>query len=1116
MTDIPSFDAVMTPLAGRLVIEASAGTGKTWSLTRLVLRLVVEEAAPVGRILLVTFTKAATAELSARVKELLAAALAAAEGASSAGDLAPFFEHWKALGLADEDVKARLKAAVDNYDDAAVYTIHSFCQRMMKDFVFSQGGDFELVNGDVTPLINQTVEEFLRREVRRTKDAAVQNQLLKGKWVVVLKRLAQFSSRTMPDVLRLSDVEDAGKTKGKKPEIDPQVREEVNAALARFIDWAPGRLANLKREAKLQSFDDILVAMDGALVNDEFAQAVRGRFDAVLIDEFQDTDTVQYGIFKTLFMAEGEGPQTLVFVGDPKQSIYSFRSSDIAVYSAAVKDVGRTMQLTANWRSTPVLVDAVNAFFAEGEGRQPFLTDSIRFSPVEGKAVKKAPLALAGEAVPVFEVWRGKGAAHFPSAGESDAFEAEAVAEDIVRLLNGKATIDGRPLKPSDIALLVKKREDASETVAALKKRGLRVLWRNSKDDVLKHEAPRDMMAVLKAVESPKDRRLLAAAQATRLFGRSLKAIRDGLAERIEDSLLLKTLAERFEKGGAAALFSELLAARHADERLLATSSGMRYLADCRHMTEMLHERGRTLSTLSGLIQRIEAERFEPVDDESDRTARVESDEDLINVQTLHSSKGLEYPVVYLVGASRAHQLDKSAVFHVHDEVQDVWYVGAEEASEDLIAQAAHSRLEEAVRLLYVGMTRASHRLVLPLFFTRSEKTRKLTYYRCANAAVFALWGDKTMVKYTDATAHAEEVLESLKTRLAALPADLVQMRLFDITAGAAETHAAAPADTSKTLTAAPAKRFGVTQRLSSFTGIMRTKKAAPAMAGAEDAPREADDDAGPDEGEKEALAATSVAEAPEGFDPAALRGPDVGTFLHEIMERAEFDTDEGRSDLIKRLIRKYSGLFPAEDREAAQAAWLQYIEDMMRAVLAAPLENGLRLRDVPREKRASEWPFTMCAGKDGSEPRTTGLARLLARYPRYAVGDLDDVTLRGYLTGTADLLFEASGRYYLVDWKSNVIGSGRPADYTEEAMADEMTRHGYRLQYLIYLTAFCRFLAERLGVTFEEAYERVGGVFYIFLRGAGEGGVTQGIVRDRPPVEVLSSLNEFFGKGAA
>ncbi len=1095
------FDVVTAPLQGRFVIEASAGTGKTWSLTRLVLRLVVEEAVSVGRILLVTFTKAATAELSARVKELLTEVLAATEDDAKALAFAPFFDAWRKQGLTAADVKARLQTAVDNYDDVAIYTIHSFCQRMMKDCVFSQGGDFELVNGDVTPFLHQTVEEFLRREVRLTTDAKMIERLLKGEWVSILKRRVQFSPRVPPDVQFLSDLPDlAG-------------NEALNSSLVRFLEWAPRRFAQLKHEAKLQSFDDILTTMDGALKNDAFVKAVRSRFDAVLIDEFQDTDAVQYSIFKTLFMADDEGPKTLVFVGDPKQSIYSFRSSDVAVYEAAVRDVGCTMQLTANWRSTPSLVDAVNTFFAETEARRPFLTESIHFSPVEGKAAKK-PLTRDGVEVPVFEVWHGPSAVHFQSTDESDAFEAKAVAEDIVRLLNGKTQIDGRLLKPSDIALLVRARDHAKKTVKELKKRGLRVLWRKNDDDVFKHEAPRDMIAVLRAVESPRDRGLLAAAQATRLFGRSLKEIRDGLSQRSEDSLLLQQLSQQFEKGGVAALFAALFAARQAEERLLATPDGMRYLADCRHMMEILHERGRTLSTLSGLIQRLESERLEPMDDESDRTARVESDEDLINVQTLHSSKGLEYPVVYLVGAARSHGPNKSAVFHVHDERQDVWYFGAEKVSEDEIPEAAHSRLEEAVRLLYVGMTRASHRLVLPLFY-KENRSKKLTDDRCANAAVFALWGDKAMTKYKDATAHADEALEGLAARLAVLPADLVQMRTFDIEARVAETHAAAPADTIKTLTAAPAKRFGVTERLSSFTGIMRTKKAAPAMAGAEEAPREADDDMWLDEDEKEAQAAGDE-KAAEGFDPAALRGPDVGTFLHEIMERAEFDTEEGRRDLIQRLIRKYSGLFPADDREAAQAAWLQYIEGMMRAVLAAPLEMGLRLMDVPREKRASEWPFTMSAGQDGGEPRTTGLARLLARYPTYAVGDLDDVTLRGYLTGTADLLFEAGGRYYLVDWKSNVIGSGRPADYTEEAMADEMTRHGYRLQYLIYLTAFCRFLARRLGATFEEAYEHVGGVFYIFLRGAGEGGETQGIVRDRPPVEVLSALNEFFAKGAA
>ena len=230
-------------------------------------------------------------------------------------------------------------------------------------------------------------------------------------------------------------------------------------------------------------------------------------------------------------------------------------------------------------------------------------------------------------------------------------------------------------------------------------------------------------------------------------------------------------------------------------------------------------------------------------------------------------------------------------------------------------------------------------------------------------------------------------------------------------------------------------------------------------------------------------------------------------------MEKADFLTEEGRSDLIERMIRKYASIFPEENRDDWEAVWRTYIETMMRAVLAAPLSEGLTLSKISREKRASEWPFTMSTGTGGC-PDTTALARLLARWPKYDVGSLDPVRLQGYLTGTADLLFEWNDRFYLVDWKSNVAGNGHPEDYTEKAMDVVMREHGYRLQYLIYLTAFCRFLAQRFGETFEAAYDRVGGTFYVFLRGAGEGSPTQGIVRDRPPVELLSALNDFFARG--
>ncbi len=1102
---LAAFDAVTTPLDGELVIEASAGTGKTWSLTRIVLRLVVEKGMPIGRILLVTFTKAATAELAARMKELLTAALSAVRGETDAGEFAPFLAAWAAQGVTAETAAKRLSASVDNYDDAAVYTIHSFCQRTLRDCVFSQGGDFDVTPGDTTPWLKQTVDEFLRREVQAAESDEVKRRLLAGEWESILRKLAVLPTQKSPDLRLKSDVVATKKKKGATDE-DEAVPIALQAALKRFMAEAPKRFAGLKHEAGIEGFDDMLTVMEAALANDDFASVVRGRFDAVLIDEFQDTDSLQYSIFRRLFMTVPGVPATLVFVGDPKQSIYSFRSSDVAVYNAAVKDVGHTLQLTANWRSHPTLVAAVNAFFAETAERRPFLTEAIRFSPVEGKAAK-APLMKDGVPLPVFEIWKTDAAGRCTSAGASDTMEAEWAAEDMAQLLAGGTTLDDRSLKPSDIAILVRDRRAAEPVVEALARRGLRVLWRGNRDDVYTHEAARDMLAVLRAVESPKDRSLLATAQATRLFGRSLEAIRAGLSERIEDSLLLKTLAERFQKGGAAALFAELAAARRVQERLLPTRDGMRYLADMAQMTEILHERGRTHSTLSGLIRRVEAEREEPVGDESDRTPRVESDEDLINVQTLHSSKGLEYPVVYLVGAAKPPKATKSAVFHVHDATQDYWCVDVDAMKDEEVGDCARETLQEAVRLLYVGMTRASRRLVLPMFFTEGKKGNA-TSYRCANPTVMALWGNVGIRKSTEATAQADAVLENLQVRLAELPPELVRVREMNRDEAVPVTEVAAAADETR-LVAAPGRAYYPTVKLSSFSGIMRSRTETPALAGAEGAPDENDEAETVPEDDVE----TTVKPDAPAFDPARLRGPDVGTFLHEIMEKADFLTEEGRADLIERMIRKYASIFPEENRDDWEAVWRTYIETMMRAVLSAPLTKGLTLSEISREKRASEWPFTMSTGTGGC-PDTTALARLLARWPKYDVGRLDPVRLQGYLTGTADLLFEWNDRFYLVDWKSNVAGNGHPEDYTEKAMDAVMREHGYRLQYLIYLTAFCRFLAQRFGETFEAAYDRVGGAFYVFLRGAGEGSPTQGIVRDRPPVELLSALNDFFARG--
>lgn len=242
------------------------------------------------------------------------------------------------------------------------------------------------------------------------------------------------------------------------------------------------------------------------------------------------------------------------------------------------------------------------------------------------------------------------------------------------------------------------------------------------------------------------------------------------------------------------------------------------------------------------------------------------------------------------------------------------------------------------------------------------------------------------------------------------------------------------------------------------------------------------------------------------------MAGAEVGLFLHEVMEHLDFAEPSENGAVIAAAMEHHRHLFDSDD---TVREWQRYVETMAETVTEMPLAENLRLKDVRHSQRSAEWPFTLAVGQKGVSTRASELVRLLRSFgAQYDVGEMTDTALEGYLTGTADLVFEHEGRFYLVDWKSNLIGQGTSEDYTDSAMEAEMRRHGYRLQYLLYLVALTRFVAIRGGMRFNEAYEKVGGVFYVFLRGINRDG-TRGIVRERPPLELMTALDAFF-KGAA
>ena len=803
-----SFELLEDPLRGRTLIEASAGTGKTYSLEHIVLRLVVERGIAVGRMLIVTFTKAATAELRNRIRGKLLAVrdLVLEERVPDDENLTEQFERWSSLS--PDDVRERLERAVREFDDASILTIHSFCQKTLGDFVFTSGGTYGVTSGNTNELADRTVEAFLRLEARKVqatgRGEAAFRALLRAPLRKALENLARE-----PESARGRAV--FSREAGEPEDLDAVELSHFRAMLERFLAWAPGYYDNLKREAAYQTFDDMLVRTEARLAADPgFAQSVRSRYDVVLIDEFQDTDPLQYGIFRTLFGDDALG-KTVFFVGDPKQAIYSFRGADFETYRKAVREIPRRRILAKNFRTTPVLMSFFNAFFGRsGTFHDPDIGyDEVAYSEKKTPViVVDAPVGAKGGAsngettgtatfrpLPAVVVRRCEvNALEEKSKDALARYEAEAIADEIrTRLAERRRTfVKGRTLRPSDIAILVRSRPHAEAIYASLTARGIRVRL-PSEEDVFATEEAKEIYAVLEAIAAPSDRRALEAARATRIFGDDLTTFADE-AKRTERLILVRermeACAERARAAGLTAAFTALFRECGVEKRLLPLAGGDRALANYRHILELLYAAQQTTKTLSGLVRRFRktlsqvwdaVEKAKNLSGEGEgskldvpdeRKLRPDANDDRVLINTIHASKGLEYPIVYLplcwYGIARgSHKLKE---FHEADGAGGRRLVlFPTPVKPDLFPDLADAELEEEIRLLYVAMTRASSQLTI-FDFVRWNKTPGLNF-RFASAFHYALaLGDLagwTKARHDEAWEKVREPFEALRDEFA-------------------------------------------------------------------------------------------------------------------------------------------------------------------------------------------------------------------------------------------------------------------------------------------------------------------------------------------------------------
>jgi len=861
------------------------------------------------------------------------------------------------------------------------------------------------------------------------------------------------------------------------------------AAIARRID-------ELKRSRRQFGFADMLERLRAALRGANGAalrQRITQQYPVALVDEFQDTAPSQYDIFNLLYrVQDNDGALGLFLIGDPKQSIYGFRGADIRSYlDARQATAGRHYQLGTNYRSTAQLVAAVNQVFlhAEGGGGQAgFKRGAFRFRTAHGNPLPfdavdangRAERFVTGSgAVPALTV-ACSASADLKAGDYRDVF-AHHCAEHIVGLLNDeRAGFDGPDgftrLQPADIAILVRDRREAAAIRHALQRRRVASVYLSDKDSVLESEEAADVLRWLSALANPLDGTLARAAFATRTAGLPLAELArlasDELAweSRVEQ---LKTLHAIWQRQGVLAMLRRFIHELGLPAALLAQAGGERRLTNLLHLAELLQSASRQLDGEQALIRWLAEQLAGTGEGGDERVLRLESDAELVKVVTVHKSKGLEYPLVYLPFAVTARKVDKrNRSFFAYTDEAGRRHVdlSLSEAAQDAVEEA---RIQEDLRLLYVALTRPRHFLWLGVAALAARKA-----------------GDNTL--------H-DSALGYLLTDGAPLPAPLLPER-WDALRGACDGIAIDVFDGAPTgaitllqrtetrprlIDAQPyTGRFERDWSVGSFTSLARRGNAAVTGPGVP-APRTGLEEKLLEDGVQAGTVAVPALVRSTGANAGASdapwhrfpRGSVPGNFLHDQLEWMGQEGMDAVHDagfdgrLLKRIERAGWA-----NRQDDALAWL-------RAIATTPLPPlGAALDALDGAALLPEMEFWFPSERLGS----AALDRLCRRHlldgaPRAALPERE---LHGMLKGFCDLVFEYEGRYWVLDYKSNALGAG-DASYHRQALAAGMADHRYDIQGAIYLLALHRLLASRLGDAYDPA-RQLGGAIFFFLRGIG------------------------------
>lgn len=1199
---------------GTVLLEASAGTGKTYTLTGILVRMLLEGLVEhVEEALVVTFTVAAADELKNRLRAAIQRAYLVCLGHK---DSDPFFH-----GLAHHGKKgaANLRRALDEFDQASVMTIHGFCKRLLDESAFESNEPFDLDFAiDETPLWHAAAADALRlvrehdnlmlgsvlhqakldpealvrlyRNWQRYPDVALEPEdpqlgvHLANLRAAVHRAAAQWDDELLdyisgfkwqkkyaptPGDLKQHFVQVSEPLQGRPelclplfdslsterlrkelfkrgaPKLEQpffatcdEVRQQwlltVDHLRADLLTSMHERLDRIKREQALLTFDDLLGRTHAAITDPErresVLQSLRARYSVALIDEFQDTDERQYEILSQSFQN-----RPLFLVGDPKQSIYAFRGADLRTYLDAVHDAVQKNTLQVNFRSSEQLVASVNQLFARAGS---FVETDIRMQKVRANA-KAGELQIEDDdgAAMRFRLLQhevtDKGVAKELNPEETRRRIARDVTREIRRLLDGPPRIEGRRILPRHIAVLTRRNVEAVLIQEHLRDAGI-ISVIGKAGDVFETDELAELERILLAVQRPNDVMSARAALTTRLWGYNAEELANLEQDevRLEQELnRLETWRQLWIHKGFVVMKEQLLQDLSVDARMLQRNDGERRLTNLQQLCEMLHqaEHDHRLSP-EGLLHWLQNERSHK--DEIDyqrRELRLESDEDAVQILTMHGSKGLQYEVVFcpFLWDGRGAQTQSTAL-DVADDDGDKHarrFAFEVETSDPGWLRSEADRLAEDCRLAYVALTRAKRRCYVhwgPIGYSTGG------YWRSALAWLLqpeqvdqhktdwpTTWGKTYKNRSGNLTADLQRIAEQSNGAIGVDLIDDVRPTRSEAdvarserpgagNAGAGDTGAGA-AGSGKTAPKRTERRTARSARRRESRKPLVVHSFSSLVAGSEPGVH-AHEVRDPETQEPE------VGTGIFGF----ARGAEAGLCLHEILENVDLHDLESPS--VRQLVEKtlsQHGLLEAE-AHPGQLAPVDTVVDNLHDLAAARIHDGadLTMHEVWGQSRIAEWKFTIpiaepdihalatCFADSQSDTARGYAARLRQLQPQH---------FAGFLTGFADLITEADGRYWIVDWKSNHLGNDL-ADYGTDSLLQAMQGHDYILQYHLYVLAWHRHLRTRLP---DYDYERhFGGVSYAFLRGCTPNQAS-GMFYDRPPAELIDAMDTWARGGA-